>query len=133
MTWGDPQNGGDSSRVKDQLKNVQKIQASGGAFAAILADGSVVTWGRAAQGFRCTTVPAGLRNVQHIQASRGGAFAAILGDGYVVTWSKMMAAVIPVRCRVRSRMCADPVYSPCFCCHSCRWFCRDLGSKGPWW
>ena len=45
MTWGDPDYGGDSSEVQDQLKGVQQIQATYCAFAAILADGSVVTWG----------------------------------------------------------------------------------------
>ena len=42
--------GGDSSAVRDQLKNVQQIQATPFAFAAILADGSVLTWGDAASG-----------------------------------------------------------------------------------
>ena len=42
--------GGDSSAVQDQLKNVQQIQASAGAFAAIRSDGSVVTWGNAEDG-----------------------------------------------------------------------------------
>ena len=37
--------GGDSRAVQGQLKGVQQIQASGCAFAAILTDGSVVTWG----------------------------------------------------------------------------------------
>ena len=51
MTWGDPQDGGDSSSVQDQLKNVQLIQHNlRGAFAAILGDGSVITWGRADSG-----------------------------------------------------------------------------------
>ena len=45
MTWGDAEFGGDSSTVQTQLKNVQQIQASSGAFAAILEDGIVVTWG----------------------------------------------------------------------------------------
>ena len=45
MTWGNPINGGDSSEVQDQLKGVQQVQATSRAFAAILADGSVVTWG----------------------------------------------------------------------------------------
>ena len=36
--------GGHSSGVQEQLKNVQQIQASDGAFAAVLDDGSVVTW-----------------------------------------------------------------------------------------
>ena len=45
VTWGNPDFGGDSSGVKDQLKGVQQVLATDGAFAAILADGSVVTWG----------------------------------------------------------------------------------------
>ena len=42
--------GGDSSAVRDQLKGVQQIQATSQAFAAILGDGSVVTWGNAEAG-----------------------------------------------------------------------------------
>ena len=45
VTWGDPLRGGDSTGVRDQLRNVQQIHATHYAFAAILADGSVVTWG----------------------------------------------------------------------------------------
>ena len=40
--------GGDSSSVQDQLQNVQHICGTHHAFAAILADGSVVTWGNQA-------------------------------------------------------------------------------------
>ncbi|OLP80686.1 hypothetical protein AK812_SmicGene38864 [Symbiodinium microadriaticum] len=47
VTWGHADSGGDSSAIQDQLRDVQKIQASGQAFAAILGDGSVVTWGDA--------------------------------------------------------------------------------------
>ena len=47
---GQPKSGGDSSAVQQQMKNVQHVQASGNAFAAILADGSVVTWGRDSHG-----------------------------------------------------------------------------------
>ena len=36
--------GGDSSAVQ-QLKSVQQLYASGGAFAAILENGSIVAWG----------------------------------------------------------------------------------------
>ena len=43
MTWGDAGAGGNCSAVQDQLKNVQQIQASSRAFAAVLADGSVAT------------------------------------------------------------------------------------------
>ena len=36
---------GDSSRVQDQLRNVQQICSTMRSFAATLADGTVVTWG----------------------------------------------------------------------------------------
>ena len=37
---------GHCSEVRDELRNVQQVQASsGGAFAAVLADASVVAWG----------------------------------------------------------------------------------------
>ena len=44
MTWGVPKYGADSSAVQ-QLRSVQKIESSVYAFAAILSDGGVVTWG----------------------------------------------------------------------------------------
>ena len=49
MTWGGG-SGGDSSSVQDRLGNVPQVQATCAAFAAILADGSVVTWGNPANG-----------------------------------------------------------------------------------
>ena len=52
VTWGHPAFGGDSSAVRDHLRGVQQIRATHRAFAANLADESVVTWGH-----------------QHIQAS----------------------------------------------------------------
>ena len=72
------------SAVQDQLKNAQRIQATSSAFAAILADGSVVTWGDADSGGDSSSVQDQLENVQQIQAT-GGAFAAILDNGSVVT------------------------------------------------
>ena len=66
-------------------ENVQQIQATGCAFAAILRDGSVVTWVAAETGGDSSAVRDQLQNVQQIQAARF-AFAAILGDGSVVTW-----------------------------------------------
>eukprot|EP00434_Breviolum_minutum_P007779 symbB.v1.2.006865.t1/scaffold415.1/size208980/8 len=97
VTWGNAPCGGDSSAVRDQLKGVQQIKSSyfafaailkdGSAFAAILQDGSVVTWGFAEDGRDSSAVQDQLRGVQQIQASRG-AFAAILEDGNVVTWGR---------------------------------------------
>ncbi|OLP97881.1 hypothetical protein AK812_SmicGene19724 [Symbiodinium microadriaticum] len=62
-----------------------QVQACRLSFAAILGDGSVVTWGSAAHGGDSSAVQDQLKNVQQIQAS-DAAFAAILGDGSVVTW-----------------------------------------------
>ncbi|OLP80685.1 hypothetical protein AK812_SmicGene38865 [Symbiodinium microadriaticum] len=44
---------GKSSALQDQLRDVQQIQASDRAFAAILADGTVVIWGAAGQYRMC--------------------------------------------------------------------------------
>lgn len=77
--------GGDSSAVQDQLRSVQEIQATGTAFAAILADRSVVAWSNPQSGGDSSEVQDQLRNVRQIRGSRG-AFAAMLADGSVVSW-----------------------------------------------
>ena len=61
---------------------MRQIQATNLAFAAVLANGSVVAWGKADRG---GTVENEARNVQQIQATTG-AFAVISADGSVVTW-----------------------------------------------
>ena len=71
--------------MQHQLKNVQQIQACHHAFAAILDDGSVVTWGDTERGGDSSVVQEQLTNVQLIQASFG-ASAAILHDGSIVAW-----------------------------------------------
>ena len=69
--------------MQDQLRNVQQVQAAGSAFAAILADGSAVTWGDPADGGDSSKVRHQLRNVRQVQATFGS-FAAILADGSAV-------------------------------------------------
>ena len=69
---------------------MKQIQASDGAFSAILGDGSVVAWGAEPDDFYpsgadSTAVQDQLKNVQQIQIS-DRAFAAILDNGAVVTW-----------------------------------------------
>ena len=88
VACGDADYGGDSSAVRDQLKGVQHIRATpNGTFAAILADGSVVTWRKGKGcGGDSSAVRDQLKGVQHVQATPNGAFAAILADGSVVTW-----------------------------------------------
>ena len=61
------------------------MQSSERVFAAILADGSVVTWGVAVYGGDSSAVQDQLKNVQQVQAWKG-AFAAIRADRSVVTW-----------------------------------------------
>ena len=65
--------------------NVQQIHATARAFAAVLADKSVATWGRTAYGGYSAKVRDQLRNVKHIYATRR-AFAASLADGSFVMW-----------------------------------------------
>ena len=85
MTWGTPDSGGDSSEVQDQLKGVQEVQANWYAFAAILADESVVTWGCPDSGGDSSDIQHELKGVQQVQATNC-AFAAILAGGSVLPW-----------------------------------------------
>ncbi len=77
--------GGDSDAVQKQLTRVRAIQASRRAFAALTADGNVVTWGAAEAGGDSRSVQAELRNVKCIQASHN-AFAALREDGRIIYW-----------------------------------------------
>ena len=72
------------------------------AFAALLGDGSVITWGDADCGGDSTAVQEQLRDVQQIQASCA-AFAAILGDGSGVM-PTVAATALP--CRSSCEMCS---------------------------
>eukprot|EP00435_Cladocopium_sp_Y103_P022051 s1828_g5.t1 len=112
VTWGSSHFGGDSREVQDQVRgvvhiqssccafaaqqedgsdcsaapaallDVQCLQSSAGAFAALCRDGRVVAWGSAEYG---GLGPADLRDVTKIQAS-ARAFAALRSDGHVVAW-----------------------------------------------
>lgn len=64
VTWGNPEIGGDSSGVQDQLKDVQSIEASATTFAALRSDGSVVSWGHPAAGGDSSQVQDQLKDVQ---------------------------------------------------------------------
>ena len=69
ITWGHPDFGGDSWSVQSQLKGVQQLQATQGAFAAILADGSAVSWGSEVYGGDSSAVQSQLKGVQQLQAT----------------------------------------------------------------
>ena len=81
------------------LRNTVQVQATAGAFAA------VVTWGNAGFGGDCSAVQAQLKNVQQIQATLS-AFAAILDDGSVATWGDVSRVATAALCRRSSRMCS---------------------------
>ncbi|OLQ05527.1 hypothetical protein AK812_SmicGene11280 [Symbiodinium microadriaticum] len=95
LTWGAPEFGGDSSAVRSQLKTVEQIASSLGAFCAVRGDGSVdededededeVTWGHTACGGDSSGVAASLRDVRQVKGSLG-ALAALRTDGSVVSW-----------------------------------------------
>ena len=71
-TWPIPWSEADCSAAQDQLRHVKQIQVAQMAFAAILADGSVVTWGRAEFGGDSSACQDQLRNVKHIQSWLSG-------------------------------------------------------------
>ena len=73
-----------ASAVHDQQPRFD-IQATESAFAAIKADGTVITWGHPFYGGDSDAVRDQLVDVQHIQAT-DFAFAAIKDDGTVITW-----------------------------------------------
>ena len=125
-----------SSEVQDQLKGVQQVQATScGAFAAILADGSVVAWGDPDYGGDSFEVQYQLKGkgVQQLQSTRF-AFAAILADGSVVTWgspdrggdsSEVQDQLKDVQ-QLQSTMFA-------FAAILAGWVSRDLGRPILWW
>ena len=123
----------------DKLRNVQQIQATEQAFAAILADGSVVTWGESDSGGDSSAVQDQLRNVQQIQATVR-VFAAILADGSVVTWGNhdhddggiygMISSRVRDKLRNVQQIKAALIR---ICCDLGRWICGHMGQSHGWW
>ena len=68
--WGD-QECADISDVREDLWGVQHLQATSRAFAAVLSDGRVVTYGDADFGGDSSRVQSELSDVLQIQATRG--------------------------------------------------------------
>ena len=89
VTWGAETNGGDCSKVQEQLVDVWYIYASEYAFAALKADGSVVSWGTTNA---LTSISESFQKVRHQLVdvrsihSTSNAFAALKADGSVVAW-----------------------------------------------
>ena len=111
--------------MQEQLKNVQQIQATSYAVAAVLGDGSVVIWGDADYGGDSRALQDELKNVQHIQGA-SYVFVAVLGDGSVVTWGDCRGAGDSSALQNQVKKCpecpADPMLepTPVQCCRFCR-------------
>ena len=134
ITWGHPDFGGGTAlESQDQLRNVQQISGTFGAFAALLAEGTVVTWGHPKYGGDSSRVQAQLRNVKQI-CGTASAFAAILEDLTVVTWGSRGTWWWLLQSPTSAEECsADLWHSQCLCCRFGRWKCSDMGSSRPWW
>ena len=106
-----------------------EIQATGGgAFAAILADGSVVTWGDLDRDGDSSAVQDQLKNVQQIQATFW-AFAAILADGSVVAWGHKAYGgdSSAVQDQLKKECATNSGHRRGICCHLSRWIRGCLG------
>eukprot|EP00435_Cladocopium_sp_Y103_P058949 s187_g20.t3 len=86
VSWGESSTASDS-QIAHLLKNVDQIQTTTRAFAAVLEDGKVIAWGDPAYGGDITSVEALQRShqVRKIQAT-DAAFAALQADATVVAW-----------------------------------------------
>jgi len=81
--------GGDCSSVQNQLKRVRAISSTLHAFAAVLHDGTVETWGHPDFG---GSIPLSTKERLWQVLSISGsdrAFAALMEDGTVETWGKL--------------------------------------------
>ncbi|CAE7379469.1 rluD [Symbiodinium pilosum] len=85
VTWGDPKCGGDSSRVRQELRGVVEVCHTAGAFAALKADGSVVAWGDPACGGDNSSVHK-LCKAARQMFGLYKVFACIMEDGSVSIW-----------------------------------------------
>lgn len=76
----------DTSTLTNSLTNVSQIYATQSAFAALRADGTVISWGDLLRmGSSLNAVQSSLTNVKSIQSTEY-AFAALKNDGTVVSW-----------------------------------------------
>ncbi|CAK9049940.1 Probable E3 ubiquitin-protein ligase HERC1 (HECT domain and RCC1-like domain-containing protein 1) (HECT-type E3 ubiquitin transferase HERC1) (p532) (p619) [Durusdinium trenchii] len=87
ICWGNPRFGGSlpaATAVELRRHGVRTVLGSGGAFAALLGNGTVKAWGERCYGGEIGAQEEELQEVKEIQATYG-AFAAIRSDGTVVT------------------------------------------------
>eukprot|EP00928_Gymnodinium_smaydae_P074509 TRINITY_DN57552_c0_g1_i1.p1 TRINITY_DN57552_c0_g1~~TRINITY_DN57552_c0_g1_i1.p1 ORF type:complete len:197 (-),score=20.05 TRINITY_DN57552_c0_g1_i1:61-651(-) len=87
VVWGDPEYGGDCSRVAHRLKSgVISLSPKFDCFVAIKEGGGVVAWGNPSTGGDTSKVDDQLESGVTSVLGNAGAFAAIKQDGSVVAW-----------------------------------------------
>lgn len=96
--------GGKIFSVQERLINVQQVQATHDAFAALLADGSVVTWGDPESGGDSSEAQPRLRHVQKIQAT-AAAFAELLAD-LLLHGEMLTGAAAALKSKLSSKTCS---------------------------
>lgn len=87
--------GGDTSTVQSELKNIIKIFSTKDAFAALRSNGTVVTWGNPNNGSDSSDAQSELKNITAIFAGPD-AFAALRSDGTVVTWGRKESSTLNI-------------------------------------
>ena len=94
---------GETGSGVSYLKSVQELYATNFAFAAILGNNSVVTWGDIGYGGNSSGMQDQLKNLRQIKGS-AGAFAAILQDGSLVTWGGQLLVQTSLKWDINWRM-----------------------------
>ena len=102
------------------LHNVQQVFASQAAFAAILEDESVLTWGDPQCGGDSSEVEDQLRNVQVVQARE----IALMPSGQMARLSPVVNQKAGTSAEERA---ADQGYRYSICCYLVRWISCSMG------
>ena len=93
VCWGNSCEGGDCSRVAEQLKDVWQVCAAQRAFCALRADGSTVSWGVVAEGGGSYMVP----GLKKIWLWLGGSFLELSAMGiHIDNWGAKELRIVAV-------------------------------------
>ena len=93
VCWGNSCEGGDCSRVAEQLKDVRQVCAAQRAFCALRADGSTVSWGVVAEGGGSYMVP----GLKKIWLWLGGSFLELSAMGiHIDNWGAKELRIVAV-------------------------------------
>jgi hypothetical protein len=139
VTWGHPYLWAATAapwpQELDGTIDVTQVFSTSAAFAALRADGSVVSWGSVGYGGDSSAVDAALDGTidvtQMFSSSGSAAFAALRADGSVVTWGDASrggdSSAVADKTRWHDRRDAGVFKLQCLCRAARRWLGGDLG------